>query len=56
MCFVLAVILGVFAYSLLVAGKTVLGLFAAVGSIAFFILMVRNIIKTKRNREKTNDY
>jgi hypothetical protein len=52
MCFVIAVLLGVFAFNLFTAGHTAAALLCAAGAVGFIALMIRNILKTKRDREQ----
>lgn len=51
MCLVIAVIAAIFAFNLLAAGHGGAAFAAGVVSLLFGIMMVRNILRTKKERE-----
>jgi hypothetical protein len=52
MCFVIAVISAIFAFNLMAAGHPGAAFAAGAVALLFAVLMVRNILKTKKERNK----
>lgn len=55
MCLVIAVILGVFAFNAIMAGKISLGLLSVAGSLFFIFLMLRNISHVRKLRRDKDE-
>ena len=51
MCFIIAVVLAIFAFNVLMAGNLSLGLLSIAGSGFFVVLMVRNILHVRKLRQ-----
>jgi membrane protein implicated in regulation of membrane protease activity len=54
MCFVVMVILGVFAFNAFAAGHLLLGSLALAGALIFAVVMLQNIIAVRRRMKKKN--
>lgn len=55
MCFIIAVIASVFAFNFYMAGNILGAIGSAVTALFFIALMIRNILKVKKIREKKDD-
>ncbi len=54
MCLIIAVMLAVFAFNAFAGGNIPLGAGALFGSLFFVVLMIRNIVRTKKERAEKN--
>jgi hypothetical protein len=55
MCFVIAVVLAIFAFNAFMADNILVGLGSIGASIFFIVLMIRNILHVKKLREEKDD-
>ncbi len=55
MCFIIAIVLAILAFNGFMAGNLALGGFSAIGSLLFIVLMIRNIMLVRRERQNRKE-